>query len=44
MDKKYKLINKSNRVIGVSVAGMEQVFNIPPEGEEILLDNYYIKF
>ena len=42
MDKKYKLINKSNRVIGVSVAGMEQVFNIPPEGEEILLDNYYI--
>jgi len=42
MDKRYKLINKSNRVIGVSVNGMKQVFNIPPDGEEELLDNYYI--
>lgn len=42
MDKKYKLINKSNRVIGVSVNGMEQVFNLPPNGEDILLDNYFI--
>lgn len=42
MDKKYKVINKSNRVIGVSVNGMEQVFNLPPNGEDILLDNYFI--
>lgn len=42
MDKTYKLINKSNRVIGVSVNGMEQVFNLPPDGEGILLDNYFI--
>ena len=42
MKRKYKLINKSDRVIGVSVTGMEQVFNLPPNGEDILLDHFYI--